>query len=103
MATSKAEPGVVPGQEGLVVRRCSDISEFAACVDLQKEVWQFSDIDIVPIRMFFQPPAQAGSHAATTSSIRRAIASVSSGLVSCANTPSSDDSDITSRRRATES
>lgn len=52
MATSKAEPGVVRGEEELIVRRCSDISEFAACVDLQKEVWQFSDIDIVPIRMF---------------------------------------------------
>src|SRR6266446_4488386 len=37
---------------GFTVRRCRETSEFAACVDLQKEVWQFSDIDIVPIRMF---------------------------------------------------
>jgi predicted GNAT superfamily acetyltransferase len=37
---------------GLTVRRCHETSEFAACVDLQKEVWQFSDIEIVPIRMF---------------------------------------------------
>jgi len=36
----------------VIVRRCSNTEEFAACVDLQKEVWQFSDIDIVPIRMF---------------------------------------------------
>src|SRR6516225_9803698 len=31
---------------------------------------------------FFQPLAEAGDHAATTSSMRRAMASVSSGLVS---------------------
>src|SRR6266446_9494507 len=37
---------------GFTVRRCRETSEFAACVDLQKEVWQFSDIDLVPIRMF---------------------------------------------------
>jgi len=36
----------------LKIRRCTQPEDFAACVDLQKEVWQFSDIDIVPIRMF---------------------------------------------------
>src|ERR1039458_1890394 len=50
----------------------------------------------------FQPLAQA-VHAATTSSMRLAMASVSSGLVSWAKTPSSEDSDMTSRRWETES
>src|ERR1035438_3615116 len=50
----------------------------------------------------FQPLAQA-VHAYFTSSMRLAMASVSSGLVSWAKTPSSEDSDMTSRRRATES
>src|ERR1019366_6128058 len=45
---------------------------------------------------FFQPLAQA-VHAATTSSMRLAMASVSSGLVSWAKTPSREDSDMTSR------
>jgi predicted GNAT superfamily acetyltransferase len=39
-------------QAELQIRRCTKPEEFAACVGLQKEVWQFSDIDIVPIRMF---------------------------------------------------
>ena len=39
-------------QGELKIRRCTEPADFAACVDLQKEVWQFSDIDIVPIRMF---------------------------------------------------
>jgi predicted GNAT superfamily acetyltransferase len=58
VATGKTEPGTDIGERlgsaesGLTVRRCHETSEFAACVDLQKEVWQFSDIEIVPIRMF---------------------------------------------------
>ena len=34
------------------IRHCHDISEFQACVDLQREVWKFSDADLVPVRMF---------------------------------------------------
>ena len=49
MAASQADAGV--GVE-LKIRRCQAPEDFAACVDLQKEVWQFADIDIVPIRMF---------------------------------------------------
>ena len=53
MAASKTDTRV---SAELLVRRCSRPEEFAACVDLQKEVWQFADIDIVPIR--YQPRAQ---------------------------------------------
>lgn len=34
------------------LRRCRGIEEFRACVALQKEVWNFSDADLVPLRMF---------------------------------------------------
>jgi predicted GNAT superfamily acetyltransferase len=36
----------------LVIRKCSGVEEFQKCVDLQKEVWNFSDLDVVPLRMF---------------------------------------------------
>lgn len=38
--------------DSLVIRKCTGIEEFKACVDLQKEVWKFSDLDVVPLRMF---------------------------------------------------
>lgn len=34
------------------IRECHGVSEFQACVDLQQEVWKFSDADLVPVRMF---------------------------------------------------
>ena len=36
----------------LELRRCHGIEEFRACVELQKEVWNFSDAELVPLRMF---------------------------------------------------
>jgi predicted GNAT superfamily acetyltransferase len=35
-----------------VVRKCRNIDELRACVDLQREVWKFEDADLVPLRMF---------------------------------------------------
>ena len=34
------------------LRHCREIPEFQACVDLQREVWGFSDADLIPVRMF---------------------------------------------------
>jgi len=34
------------------LRRCHGIEDFRACVALQKEVWNFSDAELVPLRMF---------------------------------------------------
>lgn len=34
------------------LRRCYGIEEFRACVALQKEVWNFTDAELVPLRMF---------------------------------------------------
>ncbi len=36
----------------VTIRKCSEIAEFNACVELQKEVWKFDDIDVIPQRMF---------------------------------------------------
>jgi len=38
--------------ETVELRRCHGIEEFRACVSLQKEVWNFSDAELVPLRMF---------------------------------------------------
>ncbi len=34
------------------IRHCRGLQEFEACVRLQQEVWQFSDYDLVPLRLF---------------------------------------------------
>ena len=39
-------------ENAIQIRHCHQVSEFQACVDLQQEVWKFSDADLVPVRMF---------------------------------------------------
>jgi predicted GNAT superfamily acetyltransferase len=41
-----------PGVERIAIRKCNSLDEFRACVVLQKEVWNFDDVDMVPLRMF---------------------------------------------------
>jgi len=36
----------------MVIRKCHSLDEMSACVALQKEVWNFSDVELVPLRMF---------------------------------------------------
>jgi len=38
--------------DAIVLRRCQNLDEMRACVTLQKEVWNFSDAELVPLRMF---------------------------------------------------
>lgn len=38
--------------EAIVIRHCRGLDELRACVALQKEVWNFSDAELVPSRMF---------------------------------------------------
>jgi predicted GNAT superfamily acetyltransferase len=38
--------------DSLVIRKCDGVEEFQQCVEVQKEVWNFSDLDVVPLRMF---------------------------------------------------
>jgi len=37
---------------GVEVRLCHGLDELNACVGLQKEVWNFSDYDLIPLRLF---------------------------------------------------
>src|ERR1700688_4717344 len=34
------------------IRQCEALAEMQACFALQKEVWKFSDADLIPVRMF---------------------------------------------------
>jgi predicted GNAT superfamily acetyltransferase len=36
----------------IVIRRCQGLDELRACVALQKEIWNFTDAELVPLRMF---------------------------------------------------
>ena len=38
--------------DSILIRKCSGLAELRACVTLQKEVWGFTDIELVPLRMF---------------------------------------------------
>ena len=38
--------------DSIVLRRCHSLEEMRACVALQKEVWNFSDAELVPLRLF---------------------------------------------------
>ena len=59
MATSEAagKTGVTGAISGsttgkVTIRKCEALEEMQACFALQKEVWKFSDADLVPVRMF---------------------------------------------------
>jgi predicted GNAT superfamily acetyltransferase len=36
----------------VVIRPCEKLSDMQACFVLQKEIWKFSDADLIPVRMF---------------------------------------------------
>jgi predicted GNAT superfamily acetyltransferase len=38
--------------DALVIRHCQGLDELRACVALQKEIWNFTDAELVPLRMF---------------------------------------------------
>src|SRR5260370_6343437 len=38
--------------EGIVVRKCCALEEFRACVELQREIWDESDLETEPVTMF---------------------------------------------------
>jgi predicted GNAT superfamily acetyltransferase len=44
--------GAVTDASNIIVRKCTTIAEFTDCVALQKEVWNFADVDLIPLRMF---------------------------------------------------
>jgi predicted GNAT superfamily acetyltransferase len=38
--------------DSVVIRTCQGLDELRACVALQKEVWNFTDAELIPLRMF---------------------------------------------------
>jgi len=52
MAAGEAagKTGVTAGK--VTIRKCEALEEMQACFALQKEVWKFSDADLIPVRMF---------------------------------------------------
>lgn len=48
--SEKREIGSTRG--GIAIRKCTTPDEFTACVQLQKQVWNFEDIDLIPVRLF---------------------------------------------------
>ena len=52
MAGVEAAGADAVAPEPIVVRRCEADRELMACVELQKEVWGFSDAEMVPLRLF---------------------------------------------------
>ena len=40
----------MPGE--LQIRQCTTFEDYSACIDLQREVWGFDDLDITPLRSF---------------------------------------------------
>jgi predicted GNAT superfamily acetyltransferase len=53
MATGQAAGAGRPvSADSIDIRRCHQLDDLRACVALQKEVWNFSDAELVPLRMF---------------------------------------------------
>ena len=46
--------------EAVELRKCATLEEFRACVALQKEIWGFNDIELVPLRVFSLAPRIGG-------------------------------------------
>jgi predicted GNAT superfamily acetyltransferase len=46
--------------DNIQLRNCSELDEYRACVDLQKEVWGFADNELVPLRIFSLAPKIGG-------------------------------------------
>jgi predicted GNAT superfamily acetyltransferase len=52
MASGQAEGKTAIAGSSVVIRKCHELEEMRACVALQKEVWNFSDAELVPLRLF---------------------------------------------------
>src|SRR5215469_1306853 len=50
--TGSGKVSIMPESAEITIRKCEGIGEFNACVALQKEVWNFADVDLIPLRMF---------------------------------------------------
>ena len=63
--------GIGMTKSPMVIRNCHGLDELSACVSLQKEVWNFTDAELVPLRMFVvarKSAARSSVHSTTASS-----------------------------------
>ena len=47
-------------KDSLVLRNCTSLEDYALCVSLQRDVWGFSDEELVPLRIFSLAPKIGG-------------------------------------------
>ena len=61
-ATTGASTGTLAGSRNgeITIRKCEALDEMRACFALQKEVWKFSDAELIPVRMFVVAPKIGG-------------------------------------------
>lgn len=52
MATSETARERAVSAPAVEIRNCHGLEEFRACLEMQKQVWGFSDAELVPLRMF---------------------------------------------------
>src|SRR5260370_17829060 len=52
MAAGQAAGEATVSPAPIVIRLCQGLDELRACVALQKDVWNFTDAELVPLRMF---------------------------------------------------
>jgi predicted GNAT superfamily acetyltransferase len=53
LATSVVSaPPATPRSEGIPIRACTTLAELEQCVELQKTVWGYSELDMVPVQIF---------------------------------------------------
>jgi predicted GNAT superfamily acetyltransferase len=50
IGVSDTPPSATSGS--ILIRPCTSLAELRACVALQKEIWNFSDAELVPLRIF---------------------------------------------------
>ena len=50
-----------PDPSGIVVRPCTSLAEFDTCVELQKAIWRYADVDVVPSALFVVA-SKSGGH-----------------------------------------
>src|ERR1035438_9551705 len=52
-STGSKTPEAAASPVGAVtIRKCETLADMEACFTLQKEVWRFSDADLIPVRLF---------------------------------------------------
>lgn len=45
-------PPAIPRSDGIPIRACTTLAELEQCVELQKTVWGYSELDMVPAQIF---------------------------------------------------